>query len=154
MAEPSDAFPGEADPGRAFAEHLKAKAAAARLKHGPRIDAGAILRMLEDREVVRYPTSIEFDAAPLKAHEFAYPQPLGFHPSDGFCLFVHPHFEKQPESLPLLVAYHIPSINYGPIVEAGHAELYGATLLGLDVETYYRALCELADSIPRPQGAT
>jgi len=132
----------------AFSEHLKAKAAAARLTYGPSIDAEAIRTMLGDREVVRYPTSIEFDAAPLQVHEFACPQPLGFHASDGYCLFVHPHFRGQPENLPLLVAYHIPTINYGDIVEAQHAELYGATLLGLEVETYYHALCELADSIP------
>jgi hypothetical protein len=132
----------------AFSEHLKAKAAAARLKYGLYIDAEAIRTMLGDREVVRYPTSIEFDAAPLRAHEFACPQPLGFHASDGYCVFVHPWFRGQPENLPLLIAYHIPTINYGGIVEAQDAELYGATLLGLDVETYYRALCELADSIP------
>jgi hypothetical protein len=131
-----------------FSEHLKAKAAAARLKYGLHIDAEAIRTMLGDREVVRYPTSIEFDATPLQAHEFACPQPLGFHAGDGYCLFVHPHFRRQPENLPLLVAYHIPSINYGGIVEPRHAELYGATLLGLEVETYYQALCELADSIP------
>jgi hypothetical protein len=129
----------------AFSEHLKAKAAAARLKYGPSIDAEAIRIMLGDREVVRYPTSIEFEAAALEAHEFAHPRPLGFHPSDGYCLFVHPHFQGQPENLPLLVAYHIPSINYGGIAEAQHAE-------GLDVETYYRALCGLADSIPTCPG--
>jgi hypothetical protein len=93
-----------------------------------------------------------FDAAPLRSHEFACPQPLGFYASDGYCLFVHPSFRRQPENLPLLVAYHIPSINYGGIVEPQHAELYGATLLGLEVGTYYRALCELADSIPAPGG--
>jgi len=150
VANEPDASATESGARAAFSEHLKARAAAARLRYGPHVDADAILRMLRDREVLRYPTTIEFDAAPLHAHEFACPQPLGFHPSDGFCLFVHPHFKRQPENLPLLVAYHIPSINYGGIVEAEHAELYGATLLGLEVETYYQALCELADGIPRP----
>jgi hypothetical protein len=138
----------DADP--AFHEHLRAKAAAARARYGPAIDAAALTRLLADRDVVRWPTELSFDARPLQAGEFAYPQPLGFHPSDGFCLFVHPHFEPRPMDLPLLVAYHIPSINYGGIVEPRHAELYGATLLGLDVEAYYQALCALADSIPRP----
>jgi hypothetical protein len=142
----------EAEAREAFSEHLEAKATAARLTYGLYVDAEAIMRMLGDREVVRYPTSIEFDAAALLPGEFAHPQPLGFHPSDGFCLFVHPHFRGQPENLPLLAAYHIPTINYGGIVEPRHAELYGATLLGLDVESYYRALCELADSIPAYHG--
>jgi hypothetical protein len=38
-------------------------------------------------------------------------------------------------------------INYGSIVETPEAELYGATLLGLEVEAYYQALCELADAM-------
>ena len=152
MADDTPAITDGAEARAAFSDHLKVKAAAARLKYGLYIDAEAIRTMLGDREVVRYPTSIEFDAAPLRVHEFACPQPLGFHASDGYCLFIHPHFRRQPENLPLLVAYHIPTINYGGIVEAQHAELYGATLLGLDVETYYQALCELANSIPARRG--
>ena len=132
---------------RAFHDHLIAKATAARLKYGLYIDAEAIVKMLDDREVVRYPTTLLFDASPLEAHEFAYPQPLGFHPSDGFALCVHPAFRGQPENLPLLVAYHIPAINYGSMADAEGGELYGATLVGLTVEAYYQALCELADSI-------
>jgi hypothetical protein len=132
----------------AFGEHLRRKAEAARLKYGFYVDAEVIREMLDDRQVVRYPAAIDYDAAPLLAGEFAWAQPLGFHSSDGFRLVVHPWFRRQPENLPLLVAYHIPAINYGPIVEPQHAELFGATLLGLDVDTYYRALCELADSIP------
>ena len=138
----------EAEARRAFAEHLRQKATAARLRYGFYFDAEVIREMLDDRQVVRYPVTLHFDAAPLLPGEFAAAQPLGFHPSDGFCLFVHPWFANQPENLALLVAYHIPTINYGPIVEPQHAELFGATLLGLDVESYYRALCELADSIP------
>ncbi len=152
MADDHDAVATGEQAREAFGAHLKAKATAARHKYGPQIDADAIRRMLQDPEVVRYPTTIEFDAAALQAPEFAHPRPLGFHASDGYCLFVHPHFRGQPENLPFLVAYHIPSINYGGIAEAEHAELYGATLLGLDVETYYQALCELADSIPAGHG--
>jgi hypothetical protein len=132
---------------RAFHDHLIAKAGAARLKYGLYIDAEVITRMLDDPEVVRHPTSIHFDASPLQPHEFAYPQPLGFHPSDGFALCVHPAFRGQPENLPLVVAYHIPAINYGSVIDAEGAELYGATLLGLSPDAYYAALCELADSI-------
>jgi hypothetical protein len=133
----------------AFRSHLAEKAAAARLKHGLYIDVETVETMLADRDVVRWPTRLAFAADPLEPGEFAWPQPIGPDPADGYRLVIHPNFAGQPENLPLLVAYHIPTINYGPIVEAADAELYGATLLGLDVETYYRALCELADSIPR-----
>src|SRR3990172_3188088 len=146
--DPATAQEAEAEARAAFGEHLGRKAEAARLKYGFYVDAEVIREMLEDPEVVRYPVAIDYDAEALLPGEFAWAQPLGFHPSDGFRLVVHPWFRRQPENLPLLVAYHIPAINYGPIVEPPHAELFGATLLGLDVETYYRALCELADSIP------
>ena len=132
---------------QAFHEHLVEKATAARLKYGLYIDTDAVLQMLDDDAVVRYPTTVVFDASPLQPHEFAYPQPLGFHASDGYALCIHPSFRAQREILPLLIAYHIPVINYGSIVERDDAELYGATLLGLDVEAYYQALCELADAM-------
>jgi hypothetical protein len=126
-----------------FRDHLIRKAKHARRRHGPIIDVAAILAMLEDPEVVRYPTAMVFDAAPLQAHEFAYAQPLGFHPSDGFCLCIHPRFKDEPEQLPLIIAYHIPVINYGDIAGPEHAELFGSALLDAEVETYYQALCRL-----------
>ena len=132
---------------RAFLDHIEDKARAARLAYGLYIDAEAIGRMLHDPAVVRYPVTLHFDAAPLQPHEFAFAKPLGFHPSDGYALCVHPAFRSQPENIPLLVAYHIPSINYGGLADSDAAELFGATLLGLEVDTYYAALCELADSI-------
>jgi hypothetical protein len=131
----------------AFHEHLVEKATVARFKYGLYIDTDAVLKMLSDETVVRYPTTLVFDASPLQHHEFAYPQPLGFHASDGYALCIHPYFRPQRELWPLLIAYHLPVINYGSIVETPDAELYGATLLGLEVEAYYQALCELADAM-------
>lgn len=138
----------EQDGRTALREHAEAKAREARLGLGLYVDADAIVRVLDDRAVVRYPVGIRFDAEPLEPGEFAWPMPLGDHPSEGFCLFIHPWFESQPQVWPLLIAYHIPSINYGDIVSHDDAECYGAALLGLSPEEYYRALCELADSIP------
>jgi hypothetical protein len=137
----------------AFHEHVVRKAAAARERYGPCIGPDQILAMLHDQDVVRYHTSLAFDAALLEPHEFAWPKALGFHPHDGFCLFLHPHFEHQRDAWPLLIAYHIPAINYGNIVEAIHAELFASTLLGLPADAYYQRLCALADSIPRPGSA-
>lgn len=136
----------EKNASEAFTNHLVDKANAARLAYGLYIDYETILRMLDDRNIVRYPVQIEFDSRQLQGHEFAYPKAIGFHPSDGYCLFIHERFRNQPENLPILISYHIPSINYGSIVDPQHAEAYGAALMGIDVETYYRALCELADS--------
>jgi len=132
----------------ALREHVVEKAMDARLRHGLYIDAEQMVRVLDDRAVVRYPVGIRFDAEGLEAGEFAWPMPLGDSPSKGFCLFIHPCFEDQPDAWPLLIAYHIPTINYGEIATHEEAELFGATLLGLEQDEYYKALCELTDSIP------
>ncbi len=142
----------EHDASVALKDHLAAKAMNARLSYGLYIDAETIVKMLDDRTIVRYPVGIRFDDGPLEPGEFAVPVALGDHPSSGFCLFIHPYFEQQPEAWPLLIAYHIPSINYGEIVSHDDAEHFGATLIGLDTDTYYEALCELVDSIPGAPG--
>jgi hypothetical protein len=139
----------EADARRSLKDHLFEKARNAHLKFGFSIDAPTILRIVDSRDVVRYPMGIRFDAGPLVSGEFACLEALGDHPSRGFCLFVHPCFEKQPDVLPMIVAYYIPSVNYGDIVSNEEAELFGATLLGMDVEEYYGALCELSDAVER-----
>lgn len=131
----------------ALLDHVREKAALARAKYSQTIDAVTMLHLLEDREVVRYPVAIRFEAWHLEPHEFAYLEQLGEHPSEGFLLFMHPVLEAQRELWPAVIAYYLPSINYGEIVSHQEAELYGATLLGLDVETYYAALCQLSDSL-------
>ncbi len=146
--------PDEHDGRQALGEHIAEKAGAARLKYGLCIDADAILRMLDDRQVVRYPSGLRFDSTPLWPGEFGYAMPLGEHPREGFCLFIHPCFEHQRDIWPLLIAYHIPPINYGDIASAEDCELFGATLMGLEPEAYYQALCELSDSIPAPASVT
>ena len=132
----------------ALRDHVEEKALAARRRYGGTVDETVLRRMLEDRSVVRYPTRLQFDAGPLEPGEFAYAHPLGGKANDGFQLFVHPMLENEPEMLPLAVAYHLVRINYGEIVTHEEAELYGATLLGMDQEAYYQALCALADRIP------
>lgn len=134
------------DGGQSLREHLLAKAAEARALCGTPVTPAAILGLLGNRAAVRHPVGVRFDAEPLRGGEFACLEPLGPRPSDGYCLFVHPAFEHQDWLLPLLIAYHIPSVNYGPVVTHVEADLYGAALTGMDREEYYRALCMAADS--------
>lgn len=141
----------EADGRVALHEHLVEKAVSARLRHGLMVDSDAIQRILRDRQTVRYPVELVFDAGPLEPGEFAFPQPLGEHPSKGFRLAVHPLFRDRPDVWAMLVAYHIPTINYGEVAGPAEAELFGAALVGMDREEYYRALCELADSLSGPE---
>jgi hypothetical protein len=105
--------------------------------------------LLADRDVVRFPVEVVFDDGPLHEGEFAWADLVGDVPGAGFRLAIHPFFEGHGSALPLLIAYHIPSINYGPIVSSDDAEAFGAELLGLEVEAYYDRLCSLTDAIPR-----
>lgn len=122
----------------------------ARARYGPDIGAPEIYRMLEDREVVRYPVLVRFDAADLEPGEFAHASLIGESAREGFCLNVHPCLHARPGDLPAAVAYHVPSVNYGEIVEPGDCEAFGAALLGLSVDEYYARLCAIADSLGGP----
>ena len=122
------------------------KAALARARYGPLIDYCAVLRLLDDRDIVRFPTAVRFEAAPLQAGEFAWAAPAGGRPAEGFILYVHPKFQGREDVLPLLIAYHLASVNYGDLATHHEAELFGAGLLGLAVDDYYETLCALADS--------
>jgi hypothetical protein len=143
--------PTEHDGRRALRDHLLEKADAARARHGPTIDDAGIMRLLDDRDFVRYQTGVRFDAAALEPGEFAHAMPLGEHPREGFCLFIHPLFEPQRELWPLLIAYFIPPINYGDIAAPEDCEQFGAALLGFNVEDYYGILCDAADLVSPPQ---
>jgi hypothetical protein len=132
----------------ALRDHIRDRAGAARRRHGPSIDDATILRVLDDREAVRYPVRIQFDAGVLQPGEFAVALQLGEHPREGYCLFIHPCLEPRRDLWPLVIAYHIPPVNYGDIADAEDCELFGACLLGMHVEAYYHALCKIADSIP------
>lgn len=138
----------ERDGYEALQGHVVDKALAARKEHGPDIDWAAMRAILKDPNYVRFPVGVRFDDEALLNGEFAYAAALGNRPSDGFCLFVHPFFERREDVLPLLVAYHVPAINYLDIATHVEAELFGATLLGMRVEDYYQRLCDLADSMP------
>ncbi|MDP1662458.1 MAG: hypothetical protein Q8L55_11150 [Phycisphaerales bacterium] len=128
-------------------DHVVRKAMDARHQRGGQIDRAGMMRLLEDRAVVRYPLGVRFDAGPLRPGEFACLESLGERPTDGFCLYVHPVFENVDELIPLLIAYYIPSVNYGEVASHIESELFGSTLLGIEVEEYYTILCSVADTV-------
>lgn len=138
----------EKDGYEALKGHVVERALAARARYGTALDEEGLRRMLRDPEVVRFPTELVFSDDGLLAGEFAWPRPRGERPSDGFDLLVHPYFAGRWEILPLLVAYQIPAINYLDVATHEEAELFGATLLGMELDAYYERVCRLADSLP------
>jgi hypothetical protein len=144
--------PTEAGGRKALRDHVIDRALLARERYGDLRDHATFLRFLEDRELVRYPVAIEFAADVLEPGELAWPAPVGPRPADGFRMAVHPRFERRPDAVPLVVAYQLVAVNYGDIAGPEEAELFGATLLGLDAGAYYEALCRLADEPAGPPG--
>ncbi len=139
----------EGDAREALREHLLRAALTGRQRHAPFRTLEGMQALLADRDVVRFPVEVVFDETPLHEGEFAWADLTGATPAEGYRLALHPFFEGHASAIPLLIAYHIPSINYGPIVSSHDAEAFGAELLDLDVEAYYQRLCSLADAIPR-----
>ena len=137
----------EEDAKQSLQNHIQVKAGEARDKYGSNIGHAEILKMLEDREVVRYPVKIVFACDALQEGEFAFVQAIGTSPNEGFILHIHPAFETRKDDLPLLIAYQLVVINYGDIATGNEAELFGATLLGIEVDNYYERLCSLTDSL-------
>ena len=135
------------DAKQSLSAHLQTRGEEIRDKYGPNIGWEAMLRILQDRSACRYPCEIVFDAGPLQDGEFAFPMARGEHPEEGFTIFVHPHFQSQPDRVPYLVLYQLVPVNYGEFASALDAETFGAAASGMSTGEYYDLLCSMADEL-------
>lgn len=137
----------ESDGYKALQGHLVDKAKLARERYGPELDLPAFQRMLDDRDVVRHPTTIRFDSSRLYDGEFGMALPVAESSPRSYELILHEQFEGRGADCVMLAAYHIPTINYLDIVTHEEAELFGSTLVGMENEAYYDRVCSLADEL-------
>jgi hypothetical protein len=135
------------DAKQSLTAHAAAKGADLREKYGPHIGWKELQEILNDRAFTRYPCEIIFGAGSLQEGEFAYPEPKGERPEEGFTLYLHPHFATQLDRVPYLVLYQLVLINYGEFASPEDAESFGASALNLPKDEYYEALCKMADEI-------
>lgn len=140
--------PTEEDGYEALRAHIVNRAIACREKYGTDLTWDVVQRILVDGDFVRFPVQVAFSDEPLQRGEFAIPVPQGETAKDGFVLCIRPCFEGNEAALVPLVLYHIPSINYLDIVTHVEAELFGAAMLGIEIDEYYERVCELADTMP------
>lgn len=141
------------DARQTLAAHAAAKGCEIHDRYGPVIGWTQLLRILDDRNCVRYPCEIVFDAAPLQPGECAYPVPKGDQPEAGFTMHVHPLFLSRLTEVSIPVLYQLVLVNYGEFASAEDAELFGAGALGIPREEYYHRLCELSDLLGGNPGA-
>ena len=135
------------DARQSLTAHLAEKGQQIYLQYGPEIGWNELLKILEDRTLVRYPCEIVFDANQLQPGEFAVAIAKSEQLEDGFSIYVHPFFAMDPGQVPALVFYHLVVVNYGEFATADDAETFGAAALGLLKEEYYTHLCNMADEI-------
>lgn len=135
------------DARQSLAGHLEIKGQEIHARFGPHLGWNNLQELLQDRNYVRYPCDIVFDAGPLEPGEFAHPEPKGERPEAGFNLHVHPFFMTQLERVPYLVLYQLVIVNYGDFATPEDAEAFGAAALGLSPDEYYHEICELADQL-------
>lgn len=140
------------DARQSLCAHAAAKGVEVFLKYGPALDWDRLQDLLADRACVRYPCRVEFGAASLQPGEFAHAEPLGERPEDGFVVRVHPLFREDLAAVPLLVLYHLVTVNYGPFASPDDAESFGAAALGLLRDEYYGRVCALADRLDAAPG--
>lgn len=127
--------------------HLVAQAVVAHQKHGP-LTAEKLEALLHDPDCVRHPVRLVFEFGEMAMHQFAQPDFDWRNPEqDSRVLYLRPLLRDHPDLLPVAVAYMIPVINYGDIISDEHCLLYGATLLGLFEDEYYRQLCAMSDLV-------
>jgi len=128
-------------------DHLLAQAVKAHGKYAP-LTRGGLEALLRDPDCLRHPTRLVFECGEMALHQFAQPEvDWRNRDQDGRVLYVRPKLRERPDLLPLAVAYMIPLINYGDIIDDGDCIQYGATLLGMLENEYYSCLCSLADFV-------
>jgi hypothetical protein len=132
---------------KSLRDHLAAQAIVAHQKHGP-LTADKLDALLQDPECLRHPVRLVYEFGEMALHQFAQPDMDWRNTGqDGRVLYLRPMLRNRPDLLPLAVAYMIPVLNYGDIIADEHCLLYGATLLGLMEEEFYRQLCALSDCL-------
>ncbi len=133
---------------QSLAAHVRSKGEEINAKYGPRIGMTELEALLLDRSCVRYPCVIDFDDSRLQPGEFAFAEPNGELPENGFTLHVHPLYCSRPGVVPQLALYHLVAVNYGQFASPDDAETFASAALGIDREAYYESLCQLADELP------
>ena len=128
---------------------LREQAGEARLRHGG-LRPSNLETFLSDRDCVRYPTRLVLEYGEMGMHQFAQPEPDIRNPG-GIMLYLRPSLGRRPDLMALAISYMIPVINYRDAVGDEHCLSYGSQLMGLDEETYYLRICDVADFVGAEQ---
>ncbi len=127
--------------------HIRFVAEKAVNKHG-RPESLEILRcLLEDNEIVRFPSSLIFDDTELKKGEAVKLDKIADGADEKYQITIHPAFAGRDEDIVALVLYQIVKINYGKIAKEKESLLFASSLLGIKEDAYKTQIKELFEEI-------
>ena len=126
--------------------HVLEKSIQAREKY-PEMGMDNVDTFLADSDCLRFPVRYVFEfGAEMAPHQFAQPEEdLRSGDPNARVIYLRPILRKRPGYAMLAIAYMVPLINYGEIVNDEHCLVYAASLLGLSEDDCYRMLCDMAD---------
>ncbi|MES9862957.1 MAG: hypothetical protein ABW157_09440 [Candidatus Thiodiazotropha sp. LLP2] len=127
--------------------HAYEKAKEIRTRYGDNINYQTVLVMLEDRKSIRYPVQLRFVTEKIESGMFAKTEAISENPDEGYIIFLHHNFKDRHDILPALILYQSVLVNYGDLATANDAELFGATVLGMDRDTYYEQIVAVTENL-------
>ena len=116
-------------------------------KHGRPESLETLNRLLEDNEIVRFPSSLIFDDAELKEGEAVKLDKIADDTDEKYRIIIHPAFLERDKDVIALVLYQIVKINYGKIAKEKESLLFASSLLGIKDEIYQTQINELLTEI-------
>ena len=126
-------------------DHLVDTAILAHQLYAP-VVGNSLNEFIANRDLLRHPIRISFEMGSMAPHQFAQPEQR----DDELVLCVHPDLKNSEQDLAYAVAYFVPVINYGALINDDHCLVYGATLFGLTIDEYYQELCRMANRVGAP----
>jgi len=127
--------------------HIRFVAEKAINKHGRPESLEVLARILEDREIVRFPASILFDDLELKEGEPVKLDKLADGVDENYRIIIHPAFSGRDKDIVALALYQIVKINYGKIAKEKESLLFASSLLGIEEDVYKTQIKGLFEEI-------
>jgi hypothetical protein len=126
--------------------HILFVADKGRAKYGDISSLSTLQKFLQDPDVVRYATTLVFDADKLAKGTLLSLKPAG---EDGeeFCIYLHPLLQKREHDAIQVALSSVVSINYGKIAKEYEAELFASQMLGITEEDYHSRMESLKDEL-------
>lgn len=127
--------------------HILMVAEKAVSKHGQIDSLDTFVDVLNNREVVRFPTAIDFNDHVLENNKCSKLDKVSDGNDECYCIILHPLFKNRDKDIIALALYQIVTINYGKIAKEKEALLFGSSVLGISEEEYKALLTRLESEV-------